>query len=254
MFSITDGILFVVFIYLVGTGWQKGLLRTFIGPIVLITSILLSTLYFSLTKNLLGSFLIGLLGPFVLLIISSAAISSWHKIHNDDPKKINALSRLAGSLINVFWKGTLILGLLFFITILPEQFSAFSKIKNGIQESFTYKLLEVHVHNHFPIITSMENVVTSLKSPAVMKSIQNNPQLLEKFDNFYKDPRINTIVSDQAILDKYSKEGITSILADPKIKKIYSDPELIKTFMNINTSILKELSQQQKDELLSDTE
>jgi len=118
MYSNTDTIIAVCLILFFYRGWSKGFLRNLLGPVSLILSCILATIYFRETKNMIISLLMGIFGPFVLNILFSLSIAAWNQTV-DGKKDLSEISRLLGAGISMLWGGIYLVLILTLISVAP---------------------------------------------------------------------------------------------------------------------------------------
>ena len=234
MISITDGIILVVAIFSFWSGWQKGLMRTLLGPLSLLIGTIASYLYYSFTHKVLNSLLIGLIGPIVLNIILSLLLSVWNKTV-DNNQKTTRLSRVAGGFLNILWTGGLIVLVLILIVMIPPHVFGLEMIKADLNRSAAYCLIRQFMKDKVPASNTMENTL-NVFNPAQLKTIQDTPE----YKTLMADEKIQSILSNEETMQQIRRKNIAKLLANPEFLKLFQDEQLMKKILDMNLRLLKE--------------
>ncbi len=212
--TITDIIILTCCAFLIWKGMLQGFLGSLLGPLGLILGSVISFVYYSLTKNLLISLCIGLLGPFILTWVFRMFL---HSLRNPN-KELSMLSQFSGALLSLTWGLTIIIITLLLLTLIPP-------IKNPLVQKI-YK--DIHASFFYSLIKPL-NPLKSTDSPIVDKKTSQ-----KNIEELSKDKRIQEIINDPTIADAIKRKDYASLISNPKIAELMKDPQLIKKMLAVN--------------------
>ena len=232
MASLVDIIIAVWFLFLLSSGWRKGLLRTLVGPLSLIISAASCSFYFQETHNFIGVIAGMFLGPVVVSMALSLLISLWHiNINKGVPPEF--FSRLSGSVCNLFWGAGIAVSTLLAVAIIPAGSPRISALKTRVTSSYAYKLTEALVKDKIPLIEQAETVIKTSQNPQEMAKFQSQPEFLA----LYYDRKIQKLLSDKETLDQIQNRNIKSLFSNPTFLALWQDPELLTKMMELSKRI-----------------
>ncbi len=182
------------------SGFIKGFLSTIVGPFSLLTSLILCWLFFTLTKNIALTIIIGFLIPIIIGILIRLLTKIFTQ---DNAHEISFISRLTGGLFSLVWGGSLLIGVLILFSIIPWPIKT---IQEAIKKSFSYQFL--------------------LKQPSFNS-------FLNQFNTETNDQNLETLLDDPYIINALKEKDISSLLSHPSIQKIQTNPQkILKTLQS----------------------
>src|SRR6266478_8734652 len=116
--TLTDLITSLLSIYLIALGASRGFLRSLLGPISLVAGTVVSIVYYNCTKQLIVSLIIGLAGPFILLLILKFLLRAWVSVTKSSDKP-DFLSRTGGLVLTLFWGWVFVVFTLILLAAFP---------------------------------------------------------------------------------------------------------------------------------------
>ena len=233
---ITDYIVIAAILYFFLTGWNKGFLKTILGPLSLVIGCMIGFVHYQKTQNLIASLGICILSPFVINILISLILKLWHKAVSMD-KSIPLPSRLLGSLFSLFW-GSSYLGLmLILIAVTPLPFSWYEKIQNDVLSSKSYSLINEQISKKFPnSFLDVKKITGVLKNPNKLKAYEST----EEFKALSNDERLKELFSDEETAKQLRNPDYGKLLSNPKIQAIFQDKELLDKLFALNKKIAED--------------
>lgn len=244
MYSNTDTVIAVCLIFFFYRGWSKGFLRNLLGPVSLILSCILATIYFRETKNMIASLLMGIFGPFVLNILFSLSIAAWNQTV-DGKKDLSEISRLLGAGISMLWGGIYLVLILTLISVAPGNSGWIKNLKDNVLQSRTYAIVNPWVKNFFPQGSLDLGKVTQLfQDPAYAQKIQSIPE----YAQLMQDETIQDLLSDEELMEKLQNQDIGEMLTNPKTQALFQNQELLKKLMDLNVKMIGQNEEENPDE------
>jgi uncharacterized membrane protein required for colicin V production len=215
-------VVFLVIIFF-AQGWNKGLLRSLIGPVSLIVMGGVSMTYFRQTSNLIHSLLIGILGPVILSIACSVLLQLWHKFV-DRGEPAFWLSRLLGGVFSLAWgMGMLFLCLILLMLLPLNSIPRLRDLKENIATSLSYTLVNKYFHD-------IQDTLEVLQSQTDPEALQSHPE----FEALQENEKIQAILSDNEIMQQIRNQDIPKLLANPKIVEVLQDEQLMNKFISLH--------------------
>lgn len=230
----TDGLILIVMLFSFWRGWQKGLLRTLLGPLSLFVGTIASYLYYSYKHDFLISILIGLLGPIVLNIILSVLLSIWNKTVDRNQKATN-FSRAGGGFLNLFWTSGLVVLVLILLAMLPPHVFGLDKFKADLNRSISYSLVQQFIQDKVPPQNKMENTL-NVFNPGQLKTIKDT----KEYKTLMEDKKVQAILSNEETMKQIQRKDFAKLLSNAEFLKIFQDEQLMKKIMDLNMRVLKE--------------
>ncbi len=235
--TITDVIFAFSCLIFLCTGWQKGFLRTILGPVSLILGAIISYIYYLYTKNLIVSLVIGILGPFFLKMALSLGLNVWNKtVSNRMPAPL--LSRLSGSLFNLLWSGGLLLLCLLLVVMIPANLFNFNieKIQSDIRKSLSFSFIGKGVLNKVLGIEDVHETLTIFNNEGQMEKLKNS----KEFHALAEDQRVQDVLHDETTLKQIQDKDFVHLVTNPKMLSLLNDPSLMKKLMAVHAQMMKE--------------
>lgn len=232
----TDTIIIGAALYLFFKGWHRGFLRTLLGPVSLLIGCAMGFMYYHRTQNLVLSFGISIISPFIITILVSAMLKLWHKAVNDKAS-LPFSSRLLGSIISILWGGSYLAITLISIGIIPIRSGWFEKIQNDVTTSKSYTLLVKWTGNKIPATSiDMKKISDIYKDPSAMEKFQST----KEFKSLIEDERLKEIFSDETTAEQIRNKDFSKLLSNPKIQAVFQDKELLEKVFALNKIIMEE--------------
>ncbi len=229
MISLTDVVIIALTVYFFVAGWLKGVLRTLIGPISMIVSLIAGQIYFHQTHHMVLSLAILVFGPIILTIVFSIILTLWHKVV-DKGESLSPASRLAGGFLNVSWGIALIVFALALVVFIPENIPGLKGFKEGVVNSKSYAFVERWIKNKIPYLPGIENTIAVSQNPEQLEKLQSTTE----YHTLFNDEKIQEILSDEETLNQIKDKDFAKLLTNPKIMTLLDDEELLKKLMDFN--------------------
>ena len=237
MLNSIDCISGLIFLILFWQGYSKGFFKTILGPIVLVLCSVLSFYYFQQTKNIIGSLIIGTLGPIIIGIIYSMLSKTFNFLTDQDVEP-GFISRMLGGCLNLSWGGGIVILFLLLIMILPKEISRIAGIQSKIQKSWIYTI----IYTPFNKILNQKDGAEK-QNPIKFLLMQDQTKLKElaqhkEFRELLADSRLRRIFSDSAIQQQIQNKEFDKLMTNPKILTLVQDTEFVQKIMGAYTKIL----------------
>ena len=239
MAPLVDIIVLVWFLFLLSSGWRKGLLRTLIGPLSLLINIAACYFYFQKTHNLIGTAVAMLLGPFVISCCLFLIIFFWH-VNFDKGVPPVFLSRFLGSTLNLVWGSGIAVSSILMVAILPTASPRLSTFKNYVMSSHAYALTEKFIKNKIPLFRQAETVIKTSQDPQELAKFQSEPE----FRALYFDPKIQKFLTDRETSNQIQNHDMKGLLSNPVFLNLWQDPELLTKLIKLSQRIAQKESPQ----------
>jgi uncharacterized membrane protein required for colicin V production len=233
--SITDIIVLFIIVFFIYRGWQKGFLRTILGPLSLVLCTFGAYVYYYKTKNIPFSLLIAFIGPIGLTIFVGLSLTIWRRFFNKEGK-ISHLSRILGSFLNLLWSGSILVGVLTLLLFIPQKMPFFRTTQKDFHKSITYKYLNNFFQKRIPSLANIEQRINVLS----LDPQQQPKEVSDKLNELRQDERIQSILSDPVIANQIEKRDISQLISNPKILAIAQDEDLMMKFLDIYKSLPQE--------------
>lgn len=232
-----DLIVIVWLILVFANGWEKGIVRTLIGPASFVACGIVSYIYFRMAHDAKG-FLLGItVAPVAVSILASFLLVLWHQnVSKGAPARL--FSKLSASLINLFWGfGMIILGV-FTLAIFSANNPRLEGLHQKILDSYSYTFVDRFVKDKIPFVRNIEAVTSLSQSPEKLVKIQSTPE----FQAVYRDGTFRSIFSDRKTMAQIQQKDLTGLLQNPKFKAMWEDEEFKKKIAKLFVAI-EELDQ-----------
>ncbi len=219
------------------SGFRKGLCRTLSGPVAFLLCCVGAVIYYDITGNILHALMITSIGTILLslafrlvLMIGKSTIGKT----GDDTTLL--LSRILGGLVNLAWKWSILFGILFLITLIPFNALNLGTIKNDINGSVSFSLLNRFVLSRIPQTKKIKQAFRVLENPKKLQTLSTNPE----YKALLSDPKVKDITEDQEIQELINKQDYIKLLSHPKIKSLIKDDKLLEKLTRLSESLTRE--------------
>lgn len=235
--TLTDKIIFFTGIYLFWRGWSKGLTQTILGPVALFAGSALSYFYYILSHNLLAAIAIGIVGPIIINVILSTTLGMLFP-SADGKKHSSLLSRFGGALLNTLWGEFFLIAVIFLLLMIPLQLPGLNKAQADIQNSIIYAQLKPTLNKYLPneaIPQYDPSKFVALSDPKVLETIEKS----KEYQDLINDERIQALLNDPSVTGQVKEKDLSKLLQNPKFIALTRDPELLKKFLALYSTMLK---------------
>jgi len=224
--GLTDCIIFILNIFLVTRGASRGFMRSLLGPFSIIVATIISIIYYQITKDIILSLVIGLLGPIFLHFFLKGLLKAYAKATNTEIRP-DFLSSLGGVILTLIWGWVFIIFTLLLLALLPPWNKPLAAIHNDVLDSGSYHLIKPLGDSFFA--PSKQNV-TAVTSPSAVNDAKS----------LADDPRFKKVLQDPEIQKEINDHDMIHLMSNPKMialtQQIMSDPATFKKIMAIYNS------------------
>ncbi|HOY09231.1 MAG TPA: CvpA family protein [Candidatus Omnitrophota bacterium] len=221
------------------SGFRRGLCRVLIGPIALALCSITAIIYYDITGNILNALIIAFIGTMILslafrlvLIIGKSTIGKTGK------STTLVLSRVLGGVVNLAWKWGVLFGILFLLTLIPFNALNLGTVKDDINGSVSFSLLNQIVLSRIPQTQKIKQAFRVLENPKKLQALSTRPECKE----LMSDPKIKGITEDQEIQTLMDNQDYIKLLSHPKIKALLKDDNLMEKLTRFSESFFRENS------------
>jgi hypothetical protein len=236
MLAITDIIVIVLLIILAANGAYQGLLRSLVGPVSLILSLLTGILLYLSTKLFSAAFLCVVLGPFFYGWILVTLLKKW--LNPDDAPRLSMLSRVGGQVVNLAWGGLISLVTVAFLAFFPFNRFDLGGVSKDVRRSLTFRMIEPlfisgALSNNKPI--NPYGCITDLCSvnEESAEKLLADPNVLA----IMSDPRIQKLQNDPETQKALETRDYRAILASPVVRELSQDPKFLIQVLKVYPKI-----------------
>ncbi len=226
----TDNLAFLISFVFLFQGAARGFMLTLLVPFSIIVGTIISVLYYLLTKEMIVSLLIGLVGPFLLHLLFKYLLKLVVKAGNVDIKP-SILSRIGGALLNLTWGWVFIIFTLVLVAALPPWGDTMTSIHNDVTQSISYSVAKPFADNLFGT------------TPANPDAVASAPPSANDAKTLAEDPRFQKVLQDPDIQKDIDSHDIVKLMSNPKMmdltRQIMSDPATMKKIMALYNSQTK---------------
>ena len=118
--------------------------------------------------------------------------------------------------------------------LIPARVFGLTKIHNDISRSLTFAFFHQLIPDHLPAIDHFQNTWRVLNDPTERQAIESSPE----YKAVSEDNKIQSILTDQDLLEQIHRGEMDKVLGNPKIQEIFQDKELLKKFLALESSLL----------------
>jgi|GEM_PF-2515941 len=226
MFATTDIVVIILLIIMAANGAYQGLLRSLVGPVALIISLILSVLIYISTKNFIATFLTGVLGPFFLGWIIVSALKHW--LNSDEAPRLSIVSRVGGQIVNLVWGSIVIFLTIAFLAFFPFNRYELAGVSKDVRRSASFRLIE-------PMFIDKALHSAPLPDPAAceaglcaagvqdMQTLTADPQI----QAIMNDPRVQKLQEDPDAQKAMENRDFAALVNNPVIQELTMDPQFL---------------------------
>lgn len=236
MSSITDSIVLALTLYFLYRGWSRGLLRTLVGPIALLTGCLMAFIYYTQNHNIIMAFAISIIAPLILNIFFSLALAGWHKMTKTE-NPISPASRVWGAGLCALWGDINILLIIVLIALIPLNTFWIERIRQDIFSSRAYSFIDQWTKHLIPRKSiDIRAVSEILKNPEQMRDLQSSAE----YQAVWENTAVQELLTDEEIMRDIQDKNFAKLLANPKMQAMMKDPELVKKILDMNVKMMEQ--------------
>ena len=218
-------------------GFRKGLFRTLIGPLSLILCSVAAIIYYDITGNILNALMISFVGTLVLSLAFRLVLmigkSTFGKTGEDTTL---LLSRVLGGLLNLVWKWGILFGILFLLTAIPFNGLNLGTMKEDINGSVSFRLLNQIVLSRIPQTQRIKQAFRVIENPKKLQTLSTRPE----YKDLMADPKVKALTEDKEIQTLMDNKDYVKLLSHPKIKALLKDNELMSKLTHLSETIYRE--------------
>ncbi len=238
MLTAVDLLTFAILIFAIWDGWRAGLFRAALNPLCFFFFIPISVINFDLNRNIVVASLIAIVGTFVLSsLIRLILFFSRRGLDKDFRLYVFWGSRLAGSVISVYWKQTVYFVIILLISLIPTTFvPGMNSVQQDIMFSQTYAYINTHVFPKFPKLQNIYLTLSVFKDPYQVKQLSDS----REFSAFFKSEKVQALVNDEGVKAFLAGGNLMQLLAHPRVKAVITDDKLMATLAELSRNIYEE--------------
>lgn len=236
--TITDIIVVVSLIYCFYKGWSKGFFHTLMGPLAFIIATVASIVYYKKTDDILMSLGIGIVGPFILMLIFFI-VSKIIKLNQKEEFSPSSQSRFWGGFLHMTWSGAWILLTLVCLAMIPNV-PFLKDFKQDIVRSKSFSLVNALTGGYLSDQTrGLETLQDVFKDPEKFKAVVES----NEYKALMQDKNMQALLSDEQTLQEFAQpkgmtqKDILKFMANPKFKQILEDKETVKKIFDLNKKL-----------------
>ncbi|MBF0511033.1 MAG: CvpA family protein [Candidatus Omnitrophica bacterium] len=222
----TDIVVLLLSILFLVRGASRGFMRSLFGPFSMIVATLMSIIYYQITKNIIVSLIIGLVGPFLLHLLLRIIFSEITASESFN-KKPRAMSQLAGALLTFCWGWVFIAITLILLTFIPPLTGFLETIQKNVSQSYSYHFVKPLQDRFFP--PPKQNKVEEVEN--------ENTNVLSEAQSLAQDPHFQKMIQDPEIKQEMENRDIAALMKRPQVldfaQQVMSNPALMKKVMDI---------------------
>jgi hypothetical protein len=201
-------------------------MNSLLGPFSIIAASILSIIYYQITKEMMISLAIGLVGPLLFLLILKSILKIWTKATHTDIKPA-FFSRLAGSILTLIWGWVFIVFTLILLSVLPPLGKPLAAMHNDVIKSMSYCRLAQPLKGIF------------FAAPKRQDTVVTSNALIFDSKSLAEDPRFQKILQDPEIQKEIDARDFVKLMSNPKMialtQQIMSDPATMKKVMALSS-------------------
>jgi hypothetical protein len=246
MIKILDIFLLLFLFYFFLIGWHKGIVRLLLGPLAFGLASAIAGLYFLQTNQFIYSFVILILGFFILSLLLSKGLSLWNKsVCEGRPSWLP--SKVLGASVASLWAGLFLTTILVIISILPNSIPLISKPKKAVLNSSTYAFINDHILKHIISQNKLKQVAALLsfsaedQSPGLLKDQDiEKIQASEEFQALQDNKDIQNILEDEQLIKNIEDKNFTAVLQSPHIRALLQNKAAMKDLQGLYLRFFKD--------------
>ena len=226
--TVTDITVLILSIFFLIRGASRGVMNSLIGPFSIIVTTIISIIYYQITKDIIISLVLALIGPFLLSLLLKFLLEMWVKTTYRDIKQPGFLSRLGGAILTFAWGWVFIIFTLILLTVLPPWGKTLTTIHDDVSNSVSYVYAAKPLEECFFAAPKQNTAaVTGETSGSDVKSLA-------------EDPRFQKVLQDPDIQKEIDAHDIVKLMGNPKmmdlVQQIMNDPATMKKVFALYSS------------------
>jgi uncharacterized membrane protein required for colicin V production len=229
--TLTDLITSLLSIYLIALGASRGFLRSLLGPVSLVVGTVVSIVYYNCTKQLIVSLIIGLAGPFILLLILKFLLRTWVSVTKSTDKP-DFLSRTGGLVLTLFWGWVFVVFTLILLAAFPPLNEPLKFIHHDVTSSVSYSVAKPLEDIFFQ---SPQKIPAAGPVRAHAAGSAANPSGEAK--SLADDPRFQKVLQDPEVQKEIREHDYVKLMQNPKMlaltQQIMNDPAAMKKVLSV---------------------
>ncbi len=227
-----DCVVVIWLILVIANGWEKGIVRTLIGPASFLGCGVAGYLYFRMAHDAKGFLLSLTIAPIIVSILASFLLVLWHQnVSKGVPARLS--SKVSASLINFFWGFWMIILGVFTLAIFSASNPRLEGLHQKVLNSYSYAFVDRFVKNKIPFIRNTEAVTTISQSPEKLSRLQSTPE----FQSVYRDDTFREVLSDKTTMAQIQKKDVVGLLQNKKFLAMWEDEEFKKKIATLFVAI-----------------
>ena len=238
MFNIIDLIICFLIVFYAFSGWRKGFFRSILGPISFVICFLFAWLYFKRTHNILISFTISMIGPFLInqFILWVVTIERESR---EDRLTIDLTSRWLGCAVTLIWGLTMSLLVVVLLAVSPLKMEPIVFARQNIVKSFVFSLFSSRLpKSSLALATDQSNSATVIQNdgessgPADQSLVQT-----AEYQDLINDARIKDLFADPEVQQLIKDKNYMKLLQNKNFGRILDDPKLIAKMLQLQNKM-----------------
>jgi hypothetical protein len=244
MLTITDMTVIVLLVILAANGAYQGLLRSLVGPVALIISLILTGFVYLSTKSFSATFLTAILSPFFFAWIIVSALKKW--LNSEEAPRLSIVSRVGGQIVNVVWGSIVIFVTIAFLAFFPFNRFDLAGVSKDVHRSVSFRLIEpmfIDKALHYeprPDPATCEAGLCST-SEQDLQALASDPQI----QAIMNDPRVQRLQNDPDAQKAMENRDYGALVNNPTIRELTMDPQFLIKALKAYPKIQALTNQQQ---------
>jgi uncharacterized membrane protein required for colicin V production len=238
MFNVIDLMICFLIVFYAFSGWRKGFFRSILGPVSFVICFLFAWLYFKRTHNILISFTISMIGPF-LINQFVLWVMSIERDSQEDRSPIDLTSRWLGCAVTLLWGLTMSLLVLFLLAISPLKIEPIVFARQNIVKSFVFSILSSRLsRSSFALATDESNSTTAASTGGKSVGLEDNSLVkTAEYQDLITDQRIKDLFADPEVQQLIKDKDYMKLLQNKNFGMILDDPQLIAKILQMQNKI-----------------
>lgn len=238
MFNGTDLIISFLIVFYAYSGWRKGFFRSILSPISFVICFLFAWLYFKRTHNILISFSISMMGPFLInqFILWVLTIERGSQ---EEHSPIDLTSRWLGCAVTLMWGLTMSLLVIFLLAISPLKMEPVVFARQNIIKSFVFSMIASRLPKS-SFVLAKDDTSSTMAVPVGGEPPQLADQSLAQtaeYQNLITDQRIKDLFADPEVEQLIKNKDYMKLLQNKNFGRILDDPQLIAKMLQMQSKI-----------------
>lgn len=232
----TDAVVLCLLLYFFFSGWRKGLLRSFIGPLSLLASSIFAIIHYDIFQNAFKSFLIAVLGGGVLAVVIRIFFFLAQGSVKKEYRHPFILSSILGAVGNLAWQGMVVFIALLILPLFPFQLLGMNYVRDDLTHSVSYNLVQYCLLKKIPRTKNLAETLWSLQDPSKIQQLAS----AEEYRSLVDDGRIQEILADPQIKGYFRTKDFVRLLSHPKVVNLLKDERLVEKLNRLSRKIYEQ--------------